>query len=583
MGRLLLIARLAVGDLKRRPVQAALAVLAIGAATAVLTLGLVLHGVTANPYTVTKAVTRGPDVVAEFGSPAQAKSIIDTKGVTAHSGPYPLTAATLRAGKASAVAMAEGRDQAPAAVDQPKVTQGSWVSPGKVVLERTFAEALGVQPGNRITLNGRPFTVAGIAVTAANPPYPNMCYTGCDLDVRGNYTPGLVWLTEADVKTLKAPLTYQLNLTLKDPASAQNIVSNYASNATMSVFDWQQIQAADALLVTDEQQVLSPASWLAVLLALASVAVLVGGRIVEQARRAGLLKASGATPELVGAVLLAEHLLLALIAALAGLAIGWATAPLLANPGAGLIGTASQPSLGLSVVRTVVLVALAVALAATLVPVVRAARTSTVAALTDSPRAPRRRAGLIRISARLPVPLLIGVRLMARRPRRALLVAASTAVAMSGIVAVLAFHATPLKDGSSGLANPVAQRDNQVILALTIVLVTLAAVNAITTAWATAVDARHSSAVTRVLGATPRQLAAGLGVAQVLPALPGALVAIPAGVGLYEIANSGGALIVPPVAWLAAATVGGLVAMALFTAIPALTGARRPPAAILGG
>ena len=44
--------------------------------------------------------------------------------------------------------------------------------------ERTFADALGVGVGDRVTLNGRPFTVAGTAVTAANPPYPNLCYPG---------------------------------------------------------------------------------------------------------------------------------------------------------------------------------------------------------------------------------------------------------------------------------------------------------------------------------------------------------------------------------------------------------------------
>ena len=50
------------------------------------------------------------------------------------------------------------------------------------MLERTFADALGVGVGDRVTLNGRPFTVAGIAVTAASPPYPNLCYSsggGC--------------------------------------------------------------------------------------------------------------------------------------------------------------------------------------------------------------------------------------------------------------------------------------------------------------------------------------------------------------------------------------------------------------------
>ena len=88
-------------------------------------------------------------------------------------------------------------------------------------------------------------------------------------------------------------------------------------------------------------------------------------------------------------------------------------------------------------------VALFVALAATLPPAIRGARTSTVDALAGTrARPPRRRAGLIALSARLPVPLLLGLRLVARRPRRALLSTASVAVTATGIVAVLAFHTT---------------------------------------------------------------------------------------------------------------------------------------------
>ena len=40
--------------------------LAITAATATLTLGLVLHGVTNKPYQQTRASTKGPDVVAQI-------------------------------------------------------------------------------------------------------------------------------------------------------------------------------------------------------------------------------------------------------------------------------------------------------------------------------------------------------------------------------------------------------------------------------------------------------------------------------------------------------------------------------------
>ena len=60
------------------------------------------------------------------------------------------------------------------------------------------------------------------------------------------------------------------------------------------------------------QQVLTPGAWLAIALAVASVAVLAGGRMAEQTRRVGQLKAAGGTPALVAAVLLAERLFLAL-------------------------------------------------------------------------------------------------------------------------------------------------------------------------------------------------------------------------------------------------------------------------------
>ena len=64
MGRILLVCRLAARDLRRRPAEAALLLLAIIAATTTLTLGLVLHGVTDEPYESTREATAGPDVVA---------------------------------------------------------------------------------------------------------------------------------------------------------------------------------------------------------------------------------------------------------------------------------------------------------------------------------------------------------------------------------------------------------------------------------------------------------------------------------------------------------------------------------------
>ena len=607
MGKFLLACRLAARDLRRRPGEAAMLVVVIAAAATTLTLGLVLYGVTAQPYQGTRAATAGPDVVAtafpsdsgpsvNASALAQVAPLTRAPGVSRYSGPFPVAFPVLRVrGHADAV-LAEGRDPATAAVDQPELTQGTWVRSGEVVVERSFADAFGLRAGDRLTLNGRSFRVAGVAVTAAlptdgigflegNPQWPN---------------PGLVWLTEADARSLAtsaAPLGYILDLKLASPDGAEAFADQFTAGGDYLnnvgnpyLIPWQEISQQDGQAVKQERGILLVGSWLLALLAIGSLAILAGGRMTEQLRRVGLLKAVGSTPELVAGVLLAEYLALALIAAAIGLAAGRLLAPLLTSPGAGLLGTAGAPRLSVATVGIVVGAAVAVAALATFVPALRAARMSTVGALADAPRQPRRRAWLIERSARLPVALLIAVRLAARRPRRVVLCALSIAVTVSGIVALLFAHATlaASQSGASvGAANPDlfdtgfvswAAREDRVLLIVAIMLVALAGVNAIFITRATVQDARHTAAVTRALGATPQQLAAGLSAAQVLPALAGALLGLPGGYGLFTVASQGGSASQPPAWWLIAAVLGTVITVAALTAIPARAGARRPVA-----
>jgi putative ABC transport system permease protein len=252
------------------------------------------------------------------------------------------------------------------------------------------------------------------------------------------------------------------------------------------------------------------------------------------------------------------------------------TAPLLTGGDAGLLGSAGGRAVDLSTIGVVTAVAVAVAVAATFVPAVRAARTSTVLALADAARPPRRTPWLIAISRRLPVPLLLGLRVAARRPRRAALAVAGITITVSGIVAALGAHAE-LVEGSGGAR---AERLNQVLLVITITLVTLAAVNAIFITWATALDARRSSALARALGATPDQVSAGLSAAQVLPAIAGATIGIPAGLALLAAVDPGSTT-APPV-WQLIAVVPGTALVAIcLTAVPARISARRPVADVL--
>jgi len=598
-GRALLLFRLARQDVRHHFAQALLLVIAIAVATATLTMAFALNGVNTNPYQQTQAATNGPDVVAQstnnpytgVTSPADLaalEALNHAKGVAAHSGPYPIVGATgpvgavMRSADLVESVGVEGRQPGAAAVDQPEVTDGTWIRPGGVVVERSFAEAADLRLGQTITLNGHPFKVVGFAVTAAFGGFPGT---------------SLIWATEAAARSLATkadPLSYISNLKLSDasPRAINAFVNAHGLKygapldaTTPSLTSWMAIAYGDAgFLRTDQSFLFSGATLLGVL-ALASVAVLVGGRLAEGTRRVGLLKATGGTPGLVAASFLAENLFLALIAAFAGLLAGWRAAPLLSKPEADLVGTPGAPPLTLVTVLVALGVALAVALASTLVPAIRAARMSTVSALADAPRLPKRRDRLIRLSRKLPVPALFGLRLVARRPRRTILSAASIAVTVMGLVAALAIHAAVDNKLSQvgrpgGLVNPDVPRAGQVLTAITISLIALAALTAIFTALATVLDARRSSAVTLALGATPQQVRAGLVMAQVIPALPGAILGLPLGIGLFKVAahHMTG---LPPVLWLVAAVLGTVLAVAALTSIPARIGLRRPVAQML--
>ncbi len=564
---------------------------------AILALGLMLHGLTNQPYQQTRTATAGPDLVLSFlNGPgpvgaqrvarAQLRHALHVQDVVGHDGPYPVSWPVLGFHGLKAGVIAEGRDPTTAPIDQPKLTAGTWIRPGGVVVERTFADALSLAVGDVITLNQRSFRVDGIAVTAADNPYPNAAFA----TLGGPFAhPGLIWLTRAAARSLATPtmpLSYIEYLRLSDPAEAPAFVSTHASTdlRALGISSWQDIERNDGRLITNEQYVLLVGSWLLALLAIASVAVLVAGRLADQTRRVGVLKAIGATPRLIAVVLLAEHLALALVGAAAGLTLALLTAPLLGATGAALIGPASTPTLSATDIAIVMAVALLVALAATLVPAIRSARTSTVDALSDSSRRPKRRPTLIAISRRLPVTMLLGLRLVARRPRRALLSATSVLITTTTLVAAITVKAHQLQQlnpGLSSLPDPRTAAINEVLGAITAVLVVLAAINAVFIATTTAADARHALAITRALGATQNQISASIIAAGLLPALPASILGIPAGVALVHVIGHGTRQATPPTLWVAAAVVGTLIAIAALTLIPARLSARRPIASIL--
>ncbi|MBC6457487.1 FtsX-like permease family protein [Actinomadura sp. HBU206391] len=592
MGRILLIFRLVSADMRRHPAQVAMLLVAITAATATLALGLSMHGATDALYRQTREATAGPDMIALSPGTARTtiaalKSLEYAPGVVAHSGPYRQFYTPVTARGSTAAAVVQVADMTPGPVDRPLVTSGGWVRPGGAVVERGFATALDVGVGDHVTVAGRSFPIVGIAVTAAHEVYP--WAPGIGPGGGPSDGGGLVWLAERDTRALASadlPVTSFIYLKLRDPATAGAI--NMRNPAIAQAFEytwvnfkrWQLVAEQDSVILRGSQPILVVGSWLLSFLAIAGVAALAAGRAAKQTRRVGLLKAVGATPGLIAAVLLAEYLTLALLADALGLTIARLVEPAVINPSASLITTATGPTGGTIAVTTVV--ALAVAALTTLGPTLRALRSGTISALADTAHRPQHRPLLTRLSALLPTPLLLGLRLIARRPGRAVLHGCNIATTLIALTALLMIYAQPVKGyPGSFMANVQrAAQERHLLLAVTAVVIALAIVNTITITWTTALEARPTMAIARTLGATPGQITAGLSTAQLVPTLPGAITGIPLGVILCLLFTPG-KVTMPSAWWLLTAALATVLATAVLTAIPARLAVRRSVAQTL--
>jgi putative ABC transport system permease protein len=585
MGPLVAIARLALRSLRRHVLQSAVLLLAVTTACAAVALGMTLRDAAGQSYVQIRAATDGPDVMAMPSSTGDTALrdlalLLRLPGIVGHGGPYPVAFPMIEAHGLTVQAVVEGRDTTPDAIDHPQLTQGGWLRPGGMVVERAFALALGVHTGDHIAVAGRTFTVTGIALTADDDPYP-----GAQWSPQGggpSLNAGLLWLTQTDLRSLatpQLPLSYTVNLRLAKSQDAQAFVDSPTAQALPdNVRTWQFFAGSNAGGLRKVHSAVSVGSWLLIVLALAGAGSLVAGRMAEQTRRVGLFKAVGATPGMVGAALLAEYLALALVAGTTGLALGCLLAPALSSPDGGLLPrTLATPSE--DTMAAVAVTALVIACGAAIWPAWRAARTTTARALADPVRAPQHSA-LARDAAWLPVPLMLGVRLAARRPRRALITAVSTFTVTTGLSAALTFQAQPpfrLDLGASTLPNPSDVLTSHIVQGVVVAVSVLAVVNSVATAWNAALDARRTLAIARTLGATPGQATAGLVMAQLLPALPAAVIGIPAGIGLCELLNLGPDAVVEPSTVQTVGLVATiLLALAALAGAPARAAARQP-------
>ena len=421
-------ARLVRADLARRPMQAALAGLVIAIAAGTLLATLHLRAALAEPFDDLMRATNGAHVLAT-GSPAAVARAAAAPGVAEADAPRPEVTVRVRTG-ARTGRVVLGALAPDARVERPLIVAGRAPrGPGEVVLDRRMATGDGLEVGDALRVEGAaPLAIVGLAIAVHRGP--------------GG------WVAPGALPGRARRSTVALRL--RDPEAARTFAAREAERTGVEARDW----LATRSEFTEESRrtlaILGTATVLALLAAAFTLATAIGGRVLAERRRIGLLRAAGMTPGGVTGALVAHYAALAVAAAPLGLAIAYALSPALVSDTTGLLGTPAPgpPGPGL-VAASLALVVGGVAIVCAL-PAWRAGRLAPVAALRpprDDAERPSRLAAAAR-ALRLPPTAALGAKDAYAHRIRALLTMASIVLAAVIVVCALAFEATMDRVGS---------------------------------------------------------------------------------------------------------------------------------------
>ncbi|GLX00110.1 ABC transporter permease [Microtetraspora sp. NBRC 16547] len=424
-------------DLRARRGQALLTILTVaGIVTALVTAATLLEDGT-NPWRGLFTRGHGAHIWIHTKDTPDVVSLRGLDGVTDLAGPYRSAPATL-AGRGRKVPIA--LQETPAAfqaVARPLLREGRWLDvrdPDAVVVERSFARALGLRPGSPFPVTGlngasHALVVAGLAESGDQGFYPD-------------WAPGLVW-TLAQTLNVVEPAAGRtetvVGLRLADPDDTDLVVQRAVTaldNQVQRVSTWREVRASmelDNRLLGLLLALFGVAGLVAAALALANAT---GGRVLSQLRDIATLKSLGFTRSQVTRTLVAEHGVLGLLGIVLGLAAGrlitayalpdTVVVPLSPGPFAAIaLGT------GLVVLGSVWL------------PAWRGGRTPPIpAAPAAPPRGHLSRLARVALLVRLPPALVLGARDAFTRKTPALLTVSGVAIPMMMISIGLGCWAT---------------------------------------------------------------------------------------------------------------------------------------------
>lgn len=565
-----LLFRLAFAGIRSRLLASALTIAIAAAASATIVLALEVRSSGLDPWRETFAAANGAHVLAYVPSPAAARTLSGLPGVSDYGAPMPLVtvAAEPRGGTEHVQLAGLSRRTR---VNRPVPTAGSPPRGSGIVLERSFAKALGLEVGATLAVTGPHgsinLPVLGTAVVPSQARYP-----------RSN--PGLAWVTIATLERVepdRSQWRWTEALRLANPSAAAAFTEQAAARfpaGAVAFETWQQ-QRDTALDDAQPTEVIATTfTILLLIVAFVVIGILASARASDQHREIGLLKAAGFTPRQVGAVFALESAALGLVAVAVGAALGSVLAPRLAAPSAEtLLGS---PTIAVDPWHS--LIASCVVVPVLLTGAWTSTRRSTRFSVLRSIRAgvaspPRSRLAQAVIRSVPPLTIRLGLKDLFARGRRAVLLAAAIALTGAVVVVALSLRAT-IDAQAAGKASDIPDELPILIYTLDSVLLLITVTTLVSVALLSVRERIHDYGVLKAIGLTPMQITSTVISAHAALALAASLLAVPLGVGLYlalAVITSGTTedAVVAPWRSLALIPIGAVLIVIVATSVPA--------------
>lgn len=567
--------RLAFAGIRSRLLASALTVVLCTASAATIVLALEVGATVRDPWERTFAAANGAHVLASVASAADAGKLAGLPGVAEHDDPTPIANVGL-AGSTDRLLLAGLTS--PATINRPLPIDGSAQPADGIVLERSFAEALGLRVGARLGLAaaGGPIElpVVGTAVSASQPRYP-----------RSN--PGLAWVSRSTLERIQPESSrwrWTEAIRLTDPAAAPDFAVRAVGAlppTTASAETWEDQRASAVQEAAPARLVLTTYTIVLLAVVFAVVAILVAARASAQYREIGLLKAVGVTPRQITTVFALESAALGLVSVVLGFAIGVVLAPrLAASSVATMLGrptTAANPWHLLIASCPVLMVLVGSAVSSTR----RSTRFSVLNAIQSGAPTPAPTSRLAPLISRiaLPVALSLGLKDLLTRRHRATRLAGAIAVTGAAVVFALSMQAN--LRATSGEVSDVPRELPVLVYTLDAVLLLITVTTLVAVALLSVRERVRDYGVLKTIGLTPRQIASSLVGAHTAVATVAAIVSIPVGIVLYITVYgiAGGSpedRVIAPWWWLALVPLGTILLVVVATILPAHLATRIP-------